>query len=263
MKNSCTTLILFSFLLCVQLEAQTIKSFTSDSVKFLNEMTTFFVDSKNKDAEDFMQKDFKKFWYSGSLTEDKKYFVYKIANVMLKKRMRPFPDFQNFLLSVINFHKANLPEKSFKSWQLSVERIADLPAVKKLSSFLEASNLLFGSNTLYKSNSVEWTANNNNYSFEYDSLPKVVFSNIDLMCAVKADTAVIKNTTGVFYPTEDKWVGNGGEVTWERAGIDENTVYAELKKYNISLKTQGYKADSVGFYNKIYFAKSFSSVLAF
>jgi hypothetical protein len=59
----------------------------------------------------------------------------------------------------------------------------------------------------------------------------------------------------VYYPYKGIFIGETGKVNWVRAGLDENTVWAELKKYQITLKTSGFTADSVVFYNKNYFQK--------
>ena len=235
--------------------AQSPKAFSADSVKFLSEMDDYFssVKGKEKEGHEFIKEQFKPFWFSGVLSEEKRKFVYSTCTSMLQKKLRPFPDYFNFFSALINFHKSNLDEKSFNSWKASTEKLIWSAGSKKLSDFLDASNNLFGSNKLFESNSVQWFTSSNNYVFEFDSLPKIAFNNITLYCAVKADTATIFGTSGTYYPTEKKWVGYGGKVTWQRAGIDDKLVYAELKKYSALLSKQSYTADSVVFTNKIYF----------
>lgn len=235
--------------------AQTPKSFPADSVKFLSEMDDYFssVKGKEKEGHEFIKEQFKPFWFSGQLSDDKRLFVYSTCNTLIQKKLRPFPDYFNFLSALINFYKSGLEENSFQSWKASTEKLIQKSSAKKLSDFLEASNDLFSSNKLFQSNSVEWFTGDNNYVFEFDSLPKIVFAKTNLFCAVKADTAAITGTSGVFYPTEKKWVGRGGRVDWKRAGIDDKLVFAELKKYSAVLSKSGYTADSATFTNKIYF----------
>lgn len=251
--------VLFLFALCLihtNSYSQTVKSFSADSVKFLSEMDEFFssVKGKEKEGHEFIKEQFKPFWFGGYLSDEKRMFVYNTSIAMLQKKLRPFPDYQNFFMAMINFYTvAKLQESSFQSWKTSLEKLIAKSGAKKLSDFLEASNDLFGSNKLYNSNSVEWFAGSNNYIFEFDSLPKIIFSGTNLYCAVKADTATIFGTNGTFYPTEKKWIGNGGKVTWSRAGIDEEEVYAELNKYAVLLTKQSYTADSVKFTNLLYF----------
>jgi len=234
---------------------QSPKTFSSDSVKFLDEINDYFssVKGREKEGKTFVKEEFKPFWYGGHLSEVKRKFVYSTCKAMIKKRQRPFPDYHNFFLALINFHKSDLEESSFTSWKASIEKLLWTASARKLSDFLKVSNGLFGSNKIYQSNSVQWFTGNNNYIFVFDSLAKIIFTDTDLYCAVKGDTASIKGTSGIFYPTERKWAGKGGRVDWKRAGLDNSKVYAELKNYNIKLSKQSYKADSVVFTNKIYF----------
>lgn len=248
-------LFAFSFFLLNASFAQSPKSFTADSVQFLSEMDDYFssVKGKEKEGHEFIKEQFKPFWFSGQLSDDKRKFVYSTCNALIQKKLRPFPDYYNFLSSIINFYKSGHQESSFMSWKASTEKLIWTAGAKKLSDFLQASNDLFSSNKLFQSNSVEWFTGDNNYIFEFDSLPKIVFAKTDLFCAVKADTASIIGTSGIFYPTEKKWIGKGGRVDWKRAGIDDKLVYADLQTYSAILSKQSYKADSAIFTNKIYF----------
>ncbi|MFI5164032.1 MAG: hypothetical protein ACHQHP_02170, partial [Bacteroidia bacterium] len=249
-------IFVFSFLFFNCSFAQTPKTFSADSVKFLSEMDDYFssVKGKEKEGHDFIKEQFKPFWFGGYLSNDKRQFVYATSIAMLQKHLRPYPDYYNFFNAMITFYTvAKLQENSFMSWKASIEKVIAKGSVKKLSDFLEASNNIFSTNKLYKSNSVEWFSGSNNYTFEFDSLPKIIFSGTNLYCAVKGDTATIFGTSGIYYPTEKKWVGKGGKVTWTRDGIDDKLVYAELNKYTAILTKQSYSADSVKFTNEIYF----------
>ncbi|MFH1004692.1 MAG: hypothetical protein V1781_04235 [Bacteroidota bacterium] len=264
MKYSTFCILLFALCILPSFSySQTIKAFSTDSVKFLDEMDDYFsaVKGREKEGHEFVKEELKPFWFGGKISLDKRQFVYATCKSMIQKKMRPFPDYYNFFLSLINFHKTNQPESSFLSWKASIEKLIWSASTKKLSDFLYVSNILFGENKLYKTNSVEWFAGNNNYIFDYDSLPKIVFSTTNLFCAVKADTAIIYGTQGICYPTENKWIGKGGKVNWARAGINENMVFAEIKNYSADLTKQSYKADSVVFTNKLYFKNTLLGVL--
>ncbi|HEY4799144.1 MAG TPA: hypothetical protein VII99_08735, partial [Bacteroidia bacterium] len=246
----------FSFFVFHSAFAQTPKTFSADSSKFLSEMDDYFssVKGKEKEGHDFIKQQFKPFWFGGYLTDEKRQFVYSTSIALLQKKLRPFPDYFNFFNALINFYTvAKLQENSFQSWKTSLEKLIQKSSAKKLSDFLEASNDIFSTNKLFQSPAVQWFAGSNNYEFAFDSLPKIIFSSTNLYCAVKADTATIFGTNGVYYPTEKKWVGRGGKVTWKRDGLDDNLIYAELKRYTIITTKQSYSADSVTFTNKIYF----------
>jgi len=182
-------------------------------------------------------------------------FIHHTSNVMLKKRMKPFPHFKNYLFSLISFITSDQTEKSFTAWQTSLNKLIETATSRKVISYLEICNNLFSENLLYKSSLVKWTASNKNYIFDFDTLPKIVFRKLDLKCYSKRDSAIIYNTSGAYYPSERKWYGKGGKVNWLRAGLKEDMVRAELSTYMIALRSPKYTADSVTFYNKKYFDK--------
>jgi hypothetical protein len=232
-----------------------IKSFSADSVKFVQEMGDFLVTARKKEGEDFMRKEFIPVFYSGRFTEKDKQRIYSTCNIMLKKRMKPFPDFVNYLTTMMNFLDSKQSDESFEAWQKSLEKIIENSTSKKFVDYLSFSEKLFSENILFQSSNLTWYSDNENYKFEFDSLPYVVFKSLNLSCYSKGDSAVIYNTKGILYPTEGKWIGQGGKVNWLRTGFDDESVYATLKNYDIALKTAAYTADSVLFYNANYFEK--------
>jgi hypothetical protein len=252
------TLCFFALVFSSRAHAQALKSFTPDSLKFIEELSGLFDNSNKKEGKDFIEDQFKKTCWlvPGKWTPARRVFVYNTCNELLNRRFRPYPEIQNFLLSLMNFYKTGLSDKTWNDWQAVMEKmLAKKGNNKQVSDMLQTFALLFEGSIFNRSNALTWSASSGEYSIEYDSIPKITFKITDLICAVKADTAIIYNTTGVYYPTQDKWSGKGGKVTWTRTGVDENTIYAELKNYTLKFTKQGYEADSVVFYNKIYFPK--------
>jgi hypothetical protein len=251
---------LIPFLLIIpflsEAQVSNIKSFTPDSVKFVQEITEIFVTARKKEGEEFMKKEFLPVFYSGQFSESDKDKLYKTCNIMLKKRMKPFPDFKNYLTSMMTFvTSTNLTDDSFEAWQRSLEKIIETSTSKKFGDFLTISGLLFSDKILFQSNTVTWVSSSNSYIFEYDSLPYIIFPSLDLKCYSKNDSAIIYNTYGFYYPTENKWIGKGGKIDWKRTGLEAGDVWAELGDYNINLKSSSYSVDSVKFYNNNYFDK--------
>jgi hypothetical protein len=261
MKKLIPVFIFFSLLAGFSARAQAVKSFTHDSLKFLEELTVFFDMANKQDGKKYIQDDFKKYWLNDKqslkikMTDEEREFIYKTCNELMKKKYRPYPEFKNFLQSIMNAYDQKIPAKTMLEWKNSLNKVLEKGNKKEISQMLEAFELLFSENTIYKSNSVTWFAGNSNYSITHDSVPRVVWTQLDLYGAVKGDTLVIKNTKGIFFPLNDRWEGATGRVDWTRTGLDENQVYAELKRYKIQLRQQYYEADSAVFYNKQYFNK--------
>ncbi len=259
MKNIRYVLILFIVINFTQksvAQLNPIKQYTEDPVKFLEEVKTMFevTNMDKKEIKEYMEQ-FTLAWNNAKYNANLKKATYTACNLMVKKKVRILPDYKNYLTAVMNFVNSNQSEANFLAWQGCIEKIL-AGSIKNYSEYLEMSENLFASNTFYKSSVVEYASNNNNYKFEYDGAPKVIFSSLNLRCFNNQnDSGVVYNTKGVYYPDKGIFVGQGGKVNWKRTGLEENMVWAELKNYEIVLKTSGFTADSVIFYNKNYFQK--------
>lgn len=231
-----------------------IKHFSSDSSLFFQEMESFLTYSRREDGKLVMD-DFSWDWFGGKFSDKQREGVYKVCNLMLKKRKKAFPDFRNYLYSISNFVNSKYQnEESFESWQNILVKLIKGKSNKRFTDYLKACNDLFSENLLYKSAANSWKANNNNYVFGFDSLPTIEFQALTLTCYSKGDSSVIYNTKGIYYPTEAKWAGVGGKVTWERAGFPADSVYAELDEYTIDVKSPKYIIHDVTFHDYFYFS---------
>lgn len=289
MKKQLFICILITLLNSANVLSQNIRSFSDDHKKYFNELTKFMtasfeggeammaeflaiwaIDTADIKVQEQIYKQANKvlkmrmkqqgdsisFIYgpnSRKLTNNQIDFISQTSNSMLKKRLKPYPHFYDYLLTLINFTTSEQTEQSFSAWQKSLNKLIKSGSSRNVVAFLKFSNNLFSENVLFKSPSVIWKSSNDNYKFDYDSLPKITFRNLTLKCYAKGDSSLVQNTSGAYYPTKGIWKGYGGNVTWERAGLDQNTVRAILSKYKIKLKTSGFAADSVKFYNKKYF----------
>lgn len=233
-----------------------ITKFTTDSVEFFNEMEQFLTESRKEDGRLVMD-EFSWDWYGGKFTDDQRMGVYMICNMMLANKKRAFPDFRNYLISVSKFVNSKYQTaESFNNWQdILIELISDKKNKKVFGRYLESCNTLFEENALYKSAANVWKPDNYSYEFGFDSLPKIEFKALTLTCYSKGDSSVIQNTKGVYYPTERIWYGEGGKVTWERAGYPADSMYAEVGKYRIEVKSPNYEMDDVVFYDLYHFDK--------
>ena len=239
-----------------------VKSFSEDNVKFIDEMRDFFETgmSDKADGRDFLREFSSKYWDIGKTHESKfsetqKQMCYEVCNLMLKKKLRPL-DFKSYLSSMMNFVDTHQSDANFLAWQDCINKILNGKAIKSFTEYLSMSENLFAYNVFYKSPTFEWSSSNGNYEFKYDSLPKVIFQSLDLICHNnKTDSVFIANTKGAYYPSLGKFIGTGGRITWLKAGLDEKQVYGDLKNYTINVKWGGVIADSVHFYNKNYFNK--------
>ena len=239
-------LFLMLLLSASSVSAQSLRNFTTDPVKFINEMQGFLAETDKHSGEQLME-EFIPVWNSGKFSAAQQETIYKTCNTMLRKRMKAFPDFKNYLVTLVSFAKSTQSDQSFASWQTSIDKLLLMPS-KYFTNYITTCFLLFRDNTFYESSAVRWYATVNNYQFGFDSLPLIKFPVTDLVCVSKGDSSVIGSTSGILYPTRSLFSGNNGKVNWLRGGYDLNTVRAELNTYTIDITGRDFSADSALFY---------------
>ena len=282
--------LLFTFLFPFIADAEPVKAFSGDKAKFLNELNNFIAETNEEEATNLLSemkaiwpmaevdpkqedkiykaankvflrrmskaKAISEFTYSantGKLNDYQISMIISMCNKMLKVRMKAIPDFKAYLTSIIGFFVTYQTEDSFDAWSIATNKLIN-DNKRHFTKFLNSCNNIFIYNAIYVTPNLRWYGTSSKFSFDYDSLPKVIFPEMDIYCVAKNDTARIYRTNGSFYPTSGFWKGKGGKVFWTRAGIDTSVSYAELGTYEIKLKSSNYVADSVKYKNEKYFS---------
>jgi hypothetical protein len=259
-QNIYFILIFFSslFVMPADIDGQTVSKFTGDSTKFTGELNTLFhllPDNEQKITGKMMVRFIQK-WNSEQYNPSKKLIIYSICNQMLKKRMRTFPDFYNYINSLDIFIDTHQPDPIFFEWSDVLQKLIKGKSSSPFLYFLENSISLFGENLVCKSQSAKWKIKHPDFHFFIDSIPIIRFATSDLVCYSNDDSIAIYNTGGLYFPLSNRWVGKEGRVNWVRAGLEPGQVYADLRDYEIQMKHARLIADSVDFYFKKYFSFS-------
>jgi hypothetical protein len=74
--------------------------------------------------------------------------------------------------------------------------------------------------------------------------PSIVFETLDLNLVTRHDSIFIKNASGSFHLIHKEFVGNGGELNWEAAGLKDVTASLEAS-YAIDPMKSSFSADGV------------------
>jgi len=249
----------FILLFFFGLHAQQFQQFSEDSDKFLNELNSFFSKIRIKEnrvkCEDMME-EYTEYWNIGIFTKELKNNMLDICNLMLKRRMKAYPHFYQYISCMNGLMDYDHSMESYLAWYKSIDALVkDKRSTKPISVFLNTSYNLLYENILYKTRAAEWASNTYEFYFVYDSVPGVVFEDLTLTCYANKDSSVIYDTKGIYFPLQSKWIGKKGKINWKRAGFDENEVYALLNDYEIYLGFSRFAADSVAFYHKKYWEK--------
>ena len=231
--------------------AQSIKEFTPNAEKFPQEMKKFFQETASENSAQILDQ-FIPVWKDNVFTTSQQDAIYRTCNQMMKKRMKAEPDFRNYLATLVAFADGDFNETMFNGWQKTLDALLQGKNTVYAAYILVSKNL-FTDNSLYSSMYVNWHSDNSKFSFSIDTVPQVNFPSLTLTCVAKGDSSVIYNTKGIYFPTLEKFSGNGGTVNWKRGGWDEKQIYATLKDYTIDINRAEFSADSVTFYNPHFF----------
>jgi hypothetical protein len=235
---------------------QSLKKFSLISEEYFTQMNEFF-GSTGADSKENLNviKEYKKAWDQGIISESQKSDILNICNALLNKRGKPNPQFLtliNTILAIVNNPKGS---SFFDAWKQSVDYLLASKTLLLFDDFNKGTIDLLNENIINRTAASKWMTDDASYTFIFDKEPILKYTNIRLKCIAKNDSIIITNTSGTFTILNSKWTGTDGKVTWRRAGLGENSVYATLKNYKIDMRTAGFKADSVTFINKTYYDK--------
>ncbi|MCF8372531.1 MAG: hypothetical protein K9H64_12955 [Bacteroidales bacterium] len=229
--------------------AQTLRNFSDEDEAFLKEMKNLLEKGNKKEGGETFDI-FLQHWQAGLFTHEEQVAIKKNSNDLLKKRARAFPHFNNYLRVLIAFNMTQHDTESREKWMEAMDYMLTKRSYQltKIDFFLETSDQLIRTNTIYASPSAKWSSQGADFSFDFtDDDVSIRFDSLDLACYAKGDSMFIYETSGSYFPSQKKWYGKKGTVTWEPAGYSPDSVFAKLNNYNIHMIRSTYDADSVIF----------------
>ncbi|MFO8129027.1 MAG: hypothetical protein R6T99_03900 [Bacteroidales bacterium] len=263
MKYLCCFFIIFLLIPCT-LPAQQQNAFSHDREAYPGEIILLMEDVRNKtmkDQADDAVEEFSETWHAGYFNKEIREKIYRVSDVMLEKRMYPYPHFYQFIDCLNAFYSGRQSLESLNAWLLRLYDMGKQARFNNMSDFLEYSHALMRQNILNRMRNREWFFREGEYRFQYDTALVIVFEKLDLHCKTRNDSMVIRSASGVYHPDGTFWTGSGGRIFWTRVKLPPNEVYADLKDYEINTSQVRFAADSVAFYHKRYFDKPIMGVL--
>ena len=187
------------------------------------------------------------------LSDQQREEIVSFSELVLKDKIKLNSEFKPYLEAIQSYCNGKAPAEKFDQWHNMLKQIVATKALRKyLAEIIECGGQMMGRNCFYKSAMVDWQINSDNYEFVLDSIPMLKIGNTRMVCYSKGDSSVVQNTSGIYYPTNNRFYANGGRITWERAGFDPTKTYAELGHFLIKVKGTSYSADSVKFHTEIF-----------
>jgi hypothetical protein len=266
MKHAKSLVVILLLLASTLARSQAIRDFTPDPEKFPVELSLLFeriTNKDNKEAALATHENFKILWESGAFDTVQQNSIYTLANLMLDRRVKSYPYFAVMLQSLASMKNQGYPNDQINIWITgAIQSLENSRSQKDFVSFMNFSASLFENNALYEARLFKWyTTGRTNFHFNSDSVFKVIFETTNLICTNLRDSSVIYNTAGTYYPLELTWQGKSGKITWERAGLDPDMVYARFGNFEVSLKSSPYSIDNVNFYHHKYLSEPLTGKL--
>lgn len=225
---------------------------------FINQIDSVFLIKKSNYYKDKTKKllpEFKDVWNNGEIILKIKDKIIENSNIMLDNKMSVFPYLYEYLLTTLKIAQTNHSQNSSFIWQKSLIDLLRENKKEEFLNHLQKIDNLFDENILYKSKSLVWKLRNKNFVFVYDSLLSIKFKETNLICKSGRGCDSIINTSGVYFPLKDKWIGNKGKAFFDGDAFNKSKIYVLFNDYKISLKQSIYFADSVVYYNKNLFQR--------
>ena len=247
---------LFAMLLFMPMltQGQIIDTFPQDSSRFIRSLSEYMEDRISNDNEKELNH-FINYWNTGKFTPSKKDSIIKISNFLLHNHANREPHFINMIKVIRTLHDTRFDSLYFDTWMKGFDHITrmDKGMLQQVRDYFKFTLGFLESGGLNLSRARNWYALSEDYHFVYDTTLKVVYKQTPLKCRHRDDSIQIFQTAGTYYPFKKVWQGEGGEVTWKRAGYSKDQIHAQLNDYSIDLTKAEYQADSVLFTNNLYF----------
>jgi hypothetical protein len=233
------------------------KEFPEEPKEFLVQLEAFVTANKISAVKDVYD-EFAALVKTGAITPEDLAVLRATANQMLGRNLSASPYFSEYIQALVQLKKQGLSNVVLLEWHELLKGIMDSPNYKSVAylDFLKFSNGFFARRAIRNSTSgVNWIADAPSFTWELqEGQPILQFPKLNLYGVRKQDSLVIYQTSGTYFPTDNRWEGKGGKVTWERLGLGPD-VYAELEQYFIETEKGIYEAASARLHYPLYFGQ--------
>ena len=245
-----TVLFLLSFMVVFsgRLDAQETDSLSRNSEIFYKQISDILLNTPSKLNQAKSQGLLFRLdteWSQGRFNKDEKDAIRHIIEIMRGRKLKTYPYLYKYIHALTLLAESLQPPKAIVGWHRYAETRLNGRKSDKFLAFADFTIDLLEQEILYGKKSVAWYARNARFRFELDTNFLIRYKHLSLVCASRRDSSVIIKTKGVYNYDQKTWTGEEGTVQWTRFGEEyEDTIYADLQKYNILLINAYYTVDS-------------------
>jgi hypothetical protein len=194
---------------------------------------------------------FKKNVKERRITDEHFAAITRMGNELAKRKMKRYNFYRHMLATINAFAEdANHSAKYLNQYiDVSIAVLADQPEGKtqqyedylKFSTYFWVNKNLFQAST--NGSGLVWKAESQDFTLAYkDKELTIKYLGTRLVAYNKADSLIIDDAKGVYYPTTNTWKGQAGRVNWNQEGAMD--AYCELKDYTVNMRNTTYTAEN-------------------
>lgn len=219
--------------------------FSTNRSEFLSELRVFIEATKNKEHI-LLFEQFAGQVKNNKFTDPEMGEIVKVCNQMGDRKMSAAPYYTEYLksLNVVKFKQVG--QNNFMDWHETLHHFLDglkKAEFRNYKAYLVFSQQLFNGSELKRAKGgVAWSASEDAplVMWQQDE-PVVKYLKTNISAVKKNLTISISGTSGLYFPLQNKWVGQGGKVSWQR--ISKNIeAEVELSTYEIDMNSGEYTA---------------------
>ncbi|MCF8345702.1 MAG: hypothetical protein K9G38_00710 [Bacteroidales bacterium] len=229
--------------------AQFINEFSQDTARYIDELTTIFGNQLNEE-ETVVFNSFLKTW--DSLGHPERSQIMTISELMRHRSCRARPHYIMFIHILEEFFSENKLDYGYDEWISGYNSImeSETTSLKNIQRINEVTFLILDQLQIYQSVASIWKMRTDNFRFVFDDVIRILLEDNTLVGVSSGDSIVIHHVSGSIDPVGLLFEGSSGKITWERAGLDPEIVYAEFNDFTLIFNKIEYRVDSVIFYHK-------------
>lgn len=229
------------------------KPFPTEPEDFVKRLASFFGGS-NKEGKKFIEDAFEPVFLEGQLSAEEQQKVIATCNLLRDAKFSAYPEYYEYIRGIVHYPTSGKGNAFFNEYHAVLETvIQDRKMKRDLAELVTSLANLLERNVFYSSGSVEWKYSSSNYSIAIeDEVPILRFREGNLIGYAKGDSTRVLNTDGSYDFKNERWFGESGKVTWDRADFDPETTYATFDAYEVRIKGSSFIVDSVLFYNEYF-----------
>ena len=218
---------------------------------FVKEMEEDFAKGLAKNAK-WMRKDFSPHFLSSAISSAIQDTVISTVQQLHKVHIKNSSGVLGYLQGVLAQIEGGINTSNWDEWHNQLHSmINNKKWRKRLVPYLQISSDLFSKGIIANKASAVWQFQGGQMQMGVDSLPYVKFSNGTLVCFAKTDSARVRETSGIYYPTLQRWKGGSGRVHWENTTFNDSLQFAEITSYDVKLTGSSFKTSPVIFHSEL------------